>query len=148
MKHVDIFITHNMKNLRAVQAAYVYVIFSETSAGEATCGEFGTVQENVTINRINLLALISALKHFDKPAEITVYTDSSTVAGAFNCGNIRTWIKNGFQTARKKPLANADLWRRVAELTQGHLVNAILTNHHQFSNWADGELMRKYGKAQ
>lgn len=147
MKHADIFITHNMTNLKAGYAAYVYVISAYTSRGEATCGEFGTGQD-VTINRINLLALRSALKHFPNPAEITVYTDSSTVAGAFNCNHIKQWRLNDFKTARGRPLANADLWRSVADLTQKHLVNAILTRNHTYSNWAEDELHKKFGKAQ
>lgn len=147
MKHADIFITHNMTCLKAGYAAYVYVIYADTSKGRAECGEFGTGQD-VTVNRINLLALRSALKHFRSPAEITVYTDSSTVAGAFNCDSIRKWRQNDFKTARGRPLANADLWRSVADLAQKHLVDAILTKHHQYTNWADGELKKKYGRAQ
>ena len=36
MKHVDIFITHNMTGMKAERAAYVYVISAGTSKGEAT----------------------------------------------------------------------------------------------------------------
>ena len=147
MKHVDIFITHNMTSLKARRAAYVYVIYALTSKGDATCSEFG-MEQNVTVNRINLYAFCSALAHFTSPAEITVYTDSSVLASAFNCGNIDKWQKNGFQTARGRPLANADLWCRVAPLIQGHLVNAVLTKQHQYTSWAETELVRKYGGAQ
>lgn len=147
MKHADIYITHNMTNVKAGYAAYVYVISAITSKGEATRGEFGTGRD-VTVNRINLLALRSALGHFPNPAEITVYTDASTVAGAFNCDHIRHWRENDFKTARGRPLANADLWRSVADLTRKHLVNAILTRHHTYSDWAEDELRKKFGKAQ
>ena len=147
MKHADIYITHNMTNLRAGYAAYVYVISADTSRGEATCGEFGTGQD-VTPNRINLLALRSALKRFPKPAEITIYTDSATVAGAFNCNNIKRWMENEFKTAHGRPLANADLWRSVSNLAQGHLINAVKTRHHTYSNWASDELIRKFGRSQ
>ena len=147
MKHVDIFITHNMTSLKARRAAYVYVIYALTSKGDATCSEFG-MEQNVTVNRINLYAFCSALAHFTSPAEITVYTDSSVLAGAFNSGNIDKWQKNGFQTARGRPLANADLWRRAAQLIQGHLVSAVLTKQHQYTSWAETELIRKYGCAQ
>ncbi len=41
MKHADIYITHNMTNLRAGYVAYVYVISTDTAKGKATCGEFG-----------------------------------------------------------------------------------------------------------
>lgn len=147
MKHADIFITHNMTGLKAEHAEYVYVIHADTTMGAATCGEFGSGQD-VTINRINLLALRSALQHFHNSSEITVYTDSSTVAGAFNCDNIRQWRENGFQTARGKTLANEDLWRNVSDLAQKHLINAIFTKHHQYSSWAESELRRKYSKVQ
>ena len=147
MKHVDIYITHNMTSMKCRSAAYVYVICTATQRGDATYTEFGT-EYDTTVNRINLSALSSALAHFRRPAEITVYTDSSTVAGAFNCGNIRKWKGNGFQTARGKPLANEDLWRRVAVRAQGHLVTAILTNRHQYTNWAVDELKKKFGSAQ
>lgn len=147
MKHADIFITHNIKSVKAGYAAYVFVISANTSKGEATCGEFGTCQD-VTVNRINLLALRSALRHFPKPAEITIYTDSTTVAGAFNCNNIGRWGENGFKTAHGRPLANADLWRGVSDLAQKHLINAVQTRCHTYSSWAEGELMRKFGRAQ
>ncbi len=71
MKHVDIFITHNMTSLKARRAAYVYVIYALTSKGDATCSAFG-MEQNVTVNRINLYAFCSALAHFTNPAEITV----------------------------------------------------------------------------
>lgn len=147
MKHVDIFITHNMTNMKAKWAAYVYVICAETPKGDATYTGFGT-ENDVTVNRVNLLAVESALKHFHSSAEITIYTDSSTIAGAFNCNNIKTWEANGFHTARGKPLANVDLWYKVSELTQKHLVNAVMTRQHQFKNWAKDELNKKYGKTQ
>ena len=147
MKHVDIFITHNMTGMKAGRAAYAYVISAGTSKGEATYTGFG-VHQDATVNRINLAALKSALEHFHSPAEITVYTDSSTIAGAFNCGNLKAWENNGFQTAKKKPLANAELWRRIAELVRRHLVNVILTRRHQYTDWAERELERKYGKPQ
>ena len=56
MKHVDIFITHNMTGMKAERAAYVYVISAGTSKGEATYTGFG-VQQDATVNRINLAAL-------------------------------------------------------------------------------------------
>ena len=147
MKHVDIYITHNMASLKAGRAAYVYVICAGTSRGDATCGEFG-VEQDVTVNRINLYALRSALGNFTKPAEITVYTDSSVVAGAFNCGNLDTWIKNGFHTARGQMVSNADLWHEVADRTCRHIMNAVLTKEHLYTGWAHEALLKKYGKAQ
>lgn len=149
MKHADIFITHNIVNpcQKAGHAAYVYVIYADTSKGGATCGEFGAGQD-VTVNRINLLALRSALKHFPRPAEITIYTDSGTVAGGFNRGSIKEWAKNGFKTSRGKSIANADLWRSVSDLAKKHLINAVQTKSHVYTNWAEDELRKKYGRAQ
>lgn len=147
MKHVDIYITHNMASLKAARAAYVYVICADTSKGNAACGEFG-IEQDVTVNRINLYALRSALGHFIKPAEITIYTDSPVVAGAFNCGNLDKWIKNGFHTARGQLVSNTDLWRSIADRTCIHIINAVMTKEHAYTDWAQKTLLQKYGNAQ
>lgn len=147
MKHVDIYITHNLASIKSIRADYVYVICAETPKGEATLVEFGT-DWDTTVNKINLSALESALGHFHSPAEITVYTDSPTLAGAFNCGNIKKWRENGFMTAKGKELVNADLWQQVAGQARRHIINAIHTRHHQYTNWAEAELAKKYGKAE
>lgn len=58
------------------------------------------------------------------------------------------WIENGFHTARGQMVSNADLWRGIADRTRIHIMNAVLTKEHAYTDWAQKILLQKYGNAQ
>jgi ribonuclease HI len=74
----------------------------ELSGGEAL----------TTNNRMELLAAISALETLAKPSEITVVTDSAYVKNGVTEW-IHGWKRNGWRTAGKDPVKNAELWQRL-----------------------------------
>ena len=65
-----------------------------------------------TNNRMELLAAISALEALARPSEITVVTDSAYVKNGVTEW-IHGWKRNGWRTAGKDPVKNADLWQRL-----------------------------------
>ena len=73
----------------------------EMSGGEAS----------TTNNRMELTAVIEALKVLKEKCEVTIYTDSKYVADAFLQGWIWNWMKNGWKKADKKPVLNPELWQ-------------------------------------
>ena len=78
-------------------------------------------EANTTNNRMELLAAIPALDTLDRPTEITVVTDSNYVkAGISGC--FFGWKKNGWKNAAKKPVKNAELWKRLDAATAQHTV--------------------------
>jgi ribonuclease HI len=83
----------------------------ELSGGEAA----------TTNNRMELMAAIKALEALTRPCEIEIYTDS-----AYLRGGITTWLggwkKNGWKTADKKPVKNAELWQRLEAATAAHKI--------------------------
>lgn len=83
----------------------------ELSGGEAL----------TTNNRMELLAAINALEALDRPAKITVVTDSVYVKNGVTDW-ISGWKRNGWKTAAKKPVKNDDLWRRLDEAQARHEV--------------------------
>ncbi|MFC3613880.1 ribonuclease HI [Lutimaribacter marinistellae] len=70
-------------------------------------GEAGT-----TNNRMELLAAITALETLERASTVTVVTDSAYVKNGVT-GWIHGWKRNGWKTAAKKPVKNADLWQRL-----------------------------------
>jgi ribonuclease HI len=74
----------------------------ELSGGEAL----------TTNNRMELLAAISALETLAKPSEITVVTDSAYVKNGVTEW-IHGWKRNGWRTAGRDPVKNAELWQRL-----------------------------------
>lgn len=83
----------------------------ELSGGEA----------DTTNNRMELLAAINALEALARASTITVITDSAYVKNGVT-GWIHGWKRNGWKTAAKKPVKNAELWQRLDEAQRRHEV--------------------------
>ncbi|WP_435257740.1 ribonuclease HI [Thioclava sp. FR2] len=74
-----------------------------------------------TNNRMELMAAISALESLTRSSAITVVTDSAYVKNGVT-GWIHGWKRNGWRTADKKPVKNAELWQRLDEAQSRHRV--------------------------
>ncbi|MEM1351199.1 MAG: ribonuclease HI [Pseudomonadota bacterium] len=74
-----------------------------------------------TNNRMELLAAINALESLTRDSTITIVTDSNYVKNGIT-GWIHGWKRNGWKTAAKKPVANAELWQRLDDATERHSV--------------------------
>lgn len=97
-------------------------------------GEPGT-----TNNRMELLAVISALNSLTRPCEIILHTDSQYVKNGITTW-IHGWKKNGWKTADKKPVKNADLWLLLDEAQRRHRIDwRWVKGHsgHEFNERAD-----------
>ncbi|MEN8893742.1 ribonuclease HI [Planktotalea arctica] len=74
-----------------------------------------------TNNQMELMAAISALEALERPAELTIITDSTYVKNGVT-GWIHGWKKNGWKTAAKKPVKNVELWQRLDTAQARHSV--------------------------
>ncbi|NDF11676.1 MAG: ribonuclease HI [Proteobacteria bacterium] len=83
----------------------------ELSGGEA----------DTTNNRMELMAAIMALEALKKTSTVHIYTDSSYVMDGLTKW-LPNWKKNGWRTADKKPVKNAELWQRLEEAAEKHAV--------------------------
>ena len=78
-------------------------------------------QDSTTNNQMELLAAISALEILDRPSKITIITDSSYVKNGVTQW-LENWKKNKWKTAARKPVKNAELWRRLDKAKSRHEV--------------------------
>ena len=78
-------------------------------------------EAETTNNRMELQAAIEALNALNKPCEVELTTDSQYVKGGIT-GWIHGWKKNGWKTANKKPVKNAELWQLLDEAASRHKV--------------------------
>jgi ribonuclease HI len=90
-------------------------------AGEHERELFGGAPET-TNNRMELTAAIEGLRALTRPCKVTLYTDSTYVMqGITNW--MTNWKRNGWRTADKKPVKNADLWQALDAARAPHQVD-------------------------
>ena len=81
-----------------------------------------------TNNRMELMAAIAALEALKRPCRVDLRTDSQYLRSGITSW-ITKWKQNGWRTADKKPVKNADLWRRL---------DAALSEHEIRWHWVRG----------
>ena len=74
-----------------------------------------------TNNRMELIAAIRALEALTKPCRVELHTDSQYVRDGISKW-IHGWQRNGWRTAARKPVKNADLWQELLEAARRHRV--------------------------
>ena len=81
----------------------------ELSGGEA----------QTTNNRMELTAALEALRALGKPTAVRIVTDSTYVRDGITKW-VHGWKRNGWKTAAKKPVKNAELWQALDEAARAH----------------------------
>ena len=75
-----------------------------------------------TNNRMELMAAIAALESLTRPCAIQMHVDSAYVKDGISKW-IHGWKRNGWKTADKKPVKNAELWQRLDKALGAHTVS-------------------------
>ncbi|MCP1470659.1 ribonuclease HI [Sphingobium sp. OAS761] len=81
----------------------------EISGGEA----------QTTNNRMEMMAALQALDALKKPCSVTLHTDSKYVMDGITKW-IFGWQRNGWRTADRKPVKNAELWQLLVKAAARH----------------------------
>ena len=112
------------------------------SGGWAAILKYGNIEKEIyggnsetTNNRMELTAVIEALKTIKEPCNIQLYSDSKYVIDSLNRGWVKSWSKNGWKKTNKRPVLNADLWAELLEAAKNHCV---------YYNWIKGHSFNEY----
>ena len=100
------------------------VIRSGAAEKELSGGEPDT-----TNNRMELTAAIEALNALKRPCRVTLSTDSRYVMDGLTKW-LAGWQRNGWKTAAKQPVKNADLWRALVAAAAPHRIEWIWVKGH------------------
>lgn len=93
-----------------------------------------------TNQRMELTAAIEALEQLKEPCQVTLFSDSAYLVNAFQQHWLDNWQKNGWKNAKKEPVENQDLWKRLLILTVRHRVKFVKVKGHadnEFNNRCD-----------
>jgi len=92
------------------------VLRSEGKERELSGGEMPS-----TNNRMELMAAIESLNALKRPCRVSLTTDSVYLRDGITKW-IHGWRKNGWRTADRKPVKNADLWQALLTATEPHRI--------------------------
>ncbi len=92
----------------------------EISGGEA----------NTTNNKMELTAVIEALKLLKEPCKVTLYSDSQYVCNALKLGWAKKWQANNWMRNKKEPALNPDLWEKLLNLCDVHQMEIVWVKGH------------------
>ena len=126
-----------MENIKPIQ------IYTDGACrGNPGCGGWGCIinvngdekekrgyQAQTTNNRMELTAVIEALKSTPNDTRIVIYTDSKYVMDGINQW-IDRWKKNGWMTAARKIVKNKDLWLVLDRLICSRQISWVWVKGH------------------
>lgn len=92
----------------------------ELSGGEA----------DTTNNRMELTAVIEALRRLRESCQVTLTTDSKYVSDGISKGWAASWRSRGWKKADKSPALNPDLWGTLLDLCEKHSVTFVWVKGH------------------
>lgn len=124
MKKVEIF-TDGACSGNPGPGGWAAVLRYGTTEKELSGGEAAT-----TNNRMELTAVIEALKALKMPCEVSVTTDSKYVFESITKGWVYKWKDNNWRKPDKKPALNPDLWSELLSLLDIHKVTFYWVKGH------------------
>lgn len=101
-----------------------------TLAGTTYRKEISGGFRRTTNNRMEIMAAIEGLAALNEPCEVEARSDSRYVCDAVEKGWLASWRRGGWRKADKKPVLNADLWRKLAALLEIHNARFLWVKGH------------------
>ena len=95
-------------------------VSKEISGGEA----------QTTNNRMELTAVIMALRKLRYPCKVKLVSDSKYVIDGISKGWAKSWRAKGWVKSDKKPALNPDLWGELLDLAEQHELNCVWVKGH------------------
>ena len=86
-------------------------------------------EPNTTNNRMELKAVIEALKCIKRPSNIKIITDSNYLVKGMTEW-VDGWIRRNWRNSQNKPVLNRDLWEQLLELSAPHQIQWIWIRGH------------------
>ncbi len=102
-------------------------ILRDLAGGEevvASGGDPGTTNQ-----RMEAMAVLEALRSLQEPSQVHLHADSQYVTKGL-LEWMDGWIARDWRNSSRKPVANQDLWRPLAELRQQHAIETTWIKGH------------------
>ena len=102
---------------------YGAVIEFTDSKGQLFTKELSCGYRLTTNNRMEMMAVISALEALNRPCQIELYSDSKYIIDCFNQHWIDSWVRKGWKRGKNEAVKNVDLWKRLLKAASPHQIS-------------------------
>jgi ribonuclease HI len=83
--------------------------------------EISGCEPETTNNRMEMTAVLKALRQLKRPCKVKVVTDSKYLVKGMTEW-LSGWIKRNWVTAQKSPVLNRDLWEELVKVSRPHQI--------------------------
>ena len=134
MHKVNIYIATS-GGIRAKHGKYGYILEYITPKGETKTREGFGWEDETTVHRLTIMAMIDAMQRLNMPCEVTLYIPDPFVRGATSSRRFLGWCGDG------STVKNAELWQLLYDCMGTHqiTVSAAGTNH-AYEKWLRGKM--------
>jgi ribonuclease HI len=92
--------------------------------------EISGCEADTTNQKMELRAAIEGLGYLEQLSQVRLYSDSAYLINGMKQRWYLKWEQNGWKTANKKPVKNADLWKELVEVSRFHTVTWMKVRGH------------------
>lgn len=142
MDRVHIYTYTDIRGPRKRTGYYIYLLEWKTAKGPATLHKIEKVTTPETEHRIQLTAVIKALRRLRKNCDLVIHTHSEYVAAGINKGWLQKWAENDWKNGKGEPVANKPEWQEMAELLNAHEFE-FHAGRHAYSEWMEREIRKE-----
>ncbi|MCI7040582.1 MAG: hypothetical protein MR992_00345 [Lachnospiraceae bacterium] len=128
---VNIYIETSIHGPAIKTAAGMYIIEYILKSGEAETRSGILFRDNTTENALALETLEGAFRRLTKSCSVGVNTGCTHILNVMNNHYLSVWEKNGWINAKKKPVANRELWQQLKETMDVHAVS-FRSEYHSY----------------
>ena len=141
LKTVNLYIETDLHGPRRADGIAMYILETQTSKGAATRDKLIPIP-STTEHHLALEAMEDALGRINQSCQVEIYLQDQYIAAAIDGGLVQQWQIRDWQTAKGKPVTDADLWAAIAGHLRKHIVTLHPTEHHGYCTWMQDQIKR------
>lgn len=141
LKIVNLYIETDLHGPRRQDGTAIYVLEAQTSKGAATRHKIIPIPAT-TEHHLVLEALEDALGRIIQCCQVEVWLTDHYVSDAICSGLLQQWQLRDWQSAKGKPVTDADIWKEIAAKMREHVVTLHPDEHHGYRSWMQDQIKK------
>ena len=141
LKMVNLYIETDLHGPRRQDGIAMYILETQTSRGAVIRDKLIPIPAT-TEHHLTLEALGDALGRLIKCCQVDVWLTDRYISDAISSGLVQQWQIRDWQTAKGKPVTDADLWQDIAARLREHVVTLHPAEHHGYRSWMQEQIKK------